>query len=93
MEDDSNESIFSILFGLPLGFLAHCIPFAILMTYIMPTPKTGMTAPLGTAVIYCLGSTAFAVLLWKSPNGKGVAFGFFMGVALTALATAQCALS
>ena len=51
------------------------------------TPTSGIIL----AILLCVGWIAFAVLLLRSPLYRGFAFGILLGVGVTALLTASCA--
>lgn len=82
----------TFLVGLPLGFLVHFASLLVLQisSYVnLPAQSTGITS----AVILCVVSIAVAIPLLRQRLFRGFAFGILIGVALTALLTAQCALS
>jgi len=83
--------ILAFLVGLPLGFLVHFGSLLVLGIGIRfgINPRTGITA----AVVLCVISIAAAIPLLRRPPFHGFAFGILIGVALTALLTAQCAMS
>ena len=94
LENDPPDNPLLVLVGLPFGFLGHCLPLGMLLIPMTrSTRHDGVAMPVLLAVTYCIGSTMFATALWKSGNARGVAFGLYAGVALTALLTGQCVLS
>ena len=86
-EDDPNANTLALLIGLPLGFLVHFLLLVFLSFNVRP-----QTA-IFRAVILCVVSIAVAIPALKSPSNQGAGFGILIGVALTALLTAQCALT
>lgn len=86
------HGILTFLIGLPLGFLVHVASLVVVGISLVSHRGTNSTA-IVVAAILCVVSIALAIPLLRRPAYTGFAFGILIGVALTALLTAQCAMS
>ena len=84
--------LLTFLIGLPLGFLVHFASVVAVGVGIYSN-RVGTSSAIVAAVVLCLVSIALAIPLLRRPGYSGFAFGILIGVALTALLTAQCAMS
>ncbi len=84
--------LLTFLIGLPLGFLVHFASLVALGIGLFSARGSNTTA-IVAAMVLCVVSIAVAIPLLRRPTLVGFAFGILIGVALTALLTAQCAMT
>lgn len=86
-------STFEFSVGVIGGLIAQFVSFVMVCGFVaLSFRKSGNQTTIAFAVLVCLAWVAVAIPMTRTPANRGFAFGVLLGVGLTALLTANCAL-
>lgn len=86
-------SILEFAAGVIGGLIAQFVSFVMVCGFVaLSFRKSGNQTTIAFAVLVCLAWVAVAIPMTRTPANRGFAFGVLLGVGLTALLTANCAL-